>query len=163
MSRPPFLMRNSISASAGFAWLRFGPAVPVEPAAASVWQAAHPELAKSDEPLPGLPTGMPASGLSGAPVVGGAVAVGVVVVFPPPAPAADFGITFVVLGTTTPTPISPLVPATACPSAVDRYSYFPFFSVNLSVPVSPGSARSTDLPTQVFAVPPFGLRQTLKP
>src|SRR5690349_2418319 len=112
MSRPPFLTRNSISASAGFAVLRFGPAVPVEPAAASVWQAAHPELEKIAAPLAGLPTGIPASGLSGAPLVEGAVDVfGVVVLPPPPPPAAPFGIALVAFGTTTPTPISPFLPA----------------------------------------------------
>src|SRR5256885_15513355 len=114
MSRPPFLMRNSMRASGGFAWLRLGPVVPVEPAAASVWQAPHPELANSDAPFAGFPTGIPARGLSGELLVDGGVVDVEGFVVPPP--EADFGITLVVFGTTRPTPISPFRPVTLCPS-----------------------------------------------
>ena len=38
----PFVTRSTTSEAGGFAWSRFGPTVPVEPASASVWHAVAP-------------------------------------------------------------------------------------------------------------------------
>ena len=55
MTAPPFVTWRTTIACAGFSWSRFGPTVPVAPAAASVWQLAHslwkivlPSLPSSD-------------------------------------------------------------------------------------------------------------------
>src|SRR5258707_7656648 len=110
MSKPPFLTRNSTRANAGLAMSRFGPAVPVDPAAASVWHPPHPELANSGAPALAVPTGNPGAGASGAPVVVGVVVVVFPVVVVPPVEA--LGMTLVAFGTVSPTPISPFRPAT---------------------------------------------------
>src|SRR6478736_9332435 len=51
----PAVTRVTASESGGFAWSRFGPTVPVEPASFRVWQPLHPALRKTALPATGLP------------------------------------------------------------------------------------------------------------
>src|SRR4051812_40857761 len=55
----PFVTRLTTVASAGFASSRFGPTVPLAPAAERVWQPAQPELAKTAFPAAGSPPRFP--------------------------------------------------------------------------------------------------------
>src|SRR5581483_1313313 len=55
----PCVTRSTTSASGGFAWSRFGPTVPPEPAASSVWQPPQPALANT--PVPAAAADPPAA------------------------------------------------------------------------------------------------------
>src|SRR5258708_2272707 len=66
--------------------------------------------------------------------------------------------------TVTPIPMSPFIPAAACPTTVHRYSYFPFFlSTSVSVAFCPCFRIPVTLPTQLFfAALDVGVVQILK-
>src|SRR3954470_22258758 len=55
MAPAPLVTRATASASGGFAWSRFGPTLPVEPASCRVWQPEQPALRKTFFPAVGSP------------------------------------------------------------------------------------------------------------
>ena len=73
---PPTCTWCTTRANGGFNWSRFGPTVPDDPAAFSVWQPPHPALAKTALPAAGSPWPPEGAGAA-AVVVGGGAAVGV--------------------------------------------------------------------------------------
>src|SRR3954469_20180908 len=55
MAPAPFVTRATASERGGFAWSRFGPTLPVEPASCSVWQPEQPALRKTFLPAAASP------------------------------------------------------------------------------------------------------------
>src|SRR4051794_1464973 len=107
---------------------RFGPAVPVEPAAFIVWQLAQVGLdvaVKTVRPEAGLPTSVS--------VAGGAAPPPPVEAEPPPPVEGLVPTAASAADSESPTPIRPFIPAAAWPGTVHRYSYLPPLSTILSV------------------------------
>src|SRR3954471_18175127 len=140
---------------------RFGPTLPVAPAARSVWHEPHGGSALLKTPAPAAAS--PSSVSRGAPAVVVAAFVGV----PPPTEGDDDDVVAPGLiagaATLTPMPTSPFIPAAAWPRTVQRHSNLPLASFSFSVAVWFGLRSFVPLPTHAFnAAVRTALVQTLK-